>query len=74
MRVGLGLALLNSGIFALSFMPFLPLGFFGWIRLVEEKDLIERFSDYAEYRKRTPAFWVKPQDIGKFFKFLITGN
>jgi protein-S-isoprenylcysteine O-methyltransferase Ste14 len=74
MRIGLGLALLNTGIFALSFIPFLLLGFFGWTRLVEEKELIERFPDYVEYRKHTPAFWVKPQDIPAFFKFLITGS
>jgi protein-S-isoprenylcysteine O-methyltransferase Ste14 len=74
MRVGLGLALLNTGIFALSFMPFLLLGFFSWARLVEEKELLERFSDYAEYRKHTPVFWVKPWDIPAFFKFLLTGS
>ncbi len=74
MRVMIGLALLNTGIFALSFIPFVPLGFFGWARLVEEKDLIERFPDYAAYRQSTPAFWVKPQDIPAFFKFLIIGN
>jgi protein-S-isoprenylcysteine O-methyltransferase Ste14 len=74
MCVGLGLALLNTGIFALSFIPFLPLGFFGWTRLVEEQDLLERFPDYAAYRKKTPAFWVKPRDIPSFFKFLITGS
>ncbi len=74
MRVGLGLALLNTGIFALSFIPFLPLGFFGWTRLMEEKELIERFPSYIEYRKRTPAFWVKPQAIGSFWRFIFTGN
>lgn len=73
-RFGWGLALLNADIFALAFIPFLPLGFFGWIRLVEEKDLLERLPDYEEYRRRVPAFFVKPQDIGKFFKFLITGK
>jgi len=74
MRVGLGLALLNTGIFALSFIPFLLLGFFGWVRLVEEKELLARFPDYAMYRKQTPAFWVKPRDIASFWKFILTGN
>jgi protein-S-isoprenylcysteine O-methyltransferase Ste14 len=74
MRIGLGLALLNTGIFALSFIPFLLLGFFGWVRLVEEKDLIERFPDYLEYRKKIPAFWVKPRDIISFWKFILVGD
>jgi protein-S-isoprenylcysteine O-methyltransferase Ste14 len=73
MRLCIGLALLNTGIFALSFIPFLPLMFFGWVRLVEEKELLERFPDYAAYRDKTPAFWVKPRDIPAFFKFLIFG-
>ena len=74
MRFCIGLALLNTGIFALSFIPFVPLFFFGWVRLVEEKDLLERLPNYAEYRGKTPAFWVKPADIPAFFKFLITGS
>ncbi len=71
MRVGMGLALLNTGIYALSFALLLPLGFFGWVRLVEEKEALTRFSDYVEYRKQTPAFWVKPRDMISFFKFLF---
>lgn len=74
MRVGIGLALLNTGIFALSFIPFLPLGYYSWTRLVEEKELLERFPNYAEYRKKTPAFWVKPQDIGAFWRLIFTGS
>jgi protein-S-isoprenylcysteine O-methyltransferase Ste14 len=73
MRLCIGLALLNTGIFALSFIPFLPLIFFGWVRLVEEKEVLERFPDYAAYRDQTLAFWVKPRDIPAFFKFLIFG-
>jgi protein-S-isoprenylcysteine O-methyltransferase Ste14 len=73
-RLCIGLALLNTGIFALSFIPFLPLLFFGWVRLVEEKELLERLPDYAAYRDKTPAFWVKPRDIPAFFKFLIFGR
>lgn len=74
MRFSIGLALLNGGIFALSFIPFLPLIFFGWVRLVEEKELMARFPGYAEYRKQTPVFWVKPRDIPLFFKFIFLGK
>ncbi len=72
-RVCWGLALLNGGIFALSFIPFAPLLFFGWVRLTEEPELMKRLPGYAEYRKQVPAFWVKPKDVTAFFRFLITG-
>jgi len=75
LRVGIGLALLNGNANALAFALLLPLGLFGWIRLVEEKELIERIGEsYLDYRKRVPAFWPKLRDLGKFFKFLITGR
>jgi protein-S-isoprenylcysteine O-methyltransferase Ste14 len=75
LRVGIGLALLNGNANAIAFAILLPLGFTGWIRLVEEKELIERFGQsYLDYRKRTPAFWTRMRDIGTFYKFLITGK
>ena len=74
LRLGIGLALLNMGIYALTFAVLLPLGFFGWIRLVEEKELIERIPTYAEYRKRVPAFFPYPNRLPGFFKFLATGK
>lgn len=69
-----GLALLNAGIYPLTFILFLPLGFFGWVRLVEEKELLERIPEYAEYRKHVPAFFPYPNHILDFFKFLFTGK
>lgn len=74
LRLGIGLALLNMGIYAITFVLLLPLGVFGWIRLVEEKELLARFPDYAEYRKQTPAFWPKLDKLPAFFKFLFTGK
>jgi protein-S-isoprenylcysteine O-methyltransferase Ste14 len=75
LRVGIGLALLNGNANALAFALLIPLGFFGWIRLVEERELIQRFGNsYIEYRRRVPAFWPKWRDLGKFFTFLITGQ
>ena len=74
-RFGLGMALLNSNWFALAFGLFMPFGMTLWLRLVEEKELLERFgAGYAEYRKRVPAFWPRPRDLGKFWKFLISGK
>jgi protein-S-isoprenylcysteine O-methyltransferase Ste14 len=74
LRIGLGLALLNTSIYALAFMPLLPLGLYGFVRLVEEKELTGRFPDYAHYRKRVPAFWVRPDSLASFYGFLITGK
>lgn len=74
LRICIGLACLNRGIFALTFILILPILLFGWLRLVEEKELIERFPNYVEYRKQVPAFFPYPNQIFHFFKFLITGN
>ena len=74
LRVGIGLALLNMGIYALTFAILLPLGLFGWIRLVEEKELLERIPTYADYRKGVPAFFPYPNKLFGFFKFIITGK
>lgn len=74
LRMSAGLALLNMGIYAITFALLLPLGMFGWIRLVEEKELFERFPNYAEYRKKVPAFFPYPNRIIGFFKFLFTGK
>jgi protein-S-isoprenylcysteine O-methyltransferase Ste14 len=73
--VGIGLALINGNANALAFAILLPLGFIGWTRLVEEKELIERFGQsYLDYRKRTPAFWIRLSDLGKFLAFIFTGR
>lgn len=75
LRVGIGLALLNGNANAIAFAILMPLGLTSWIRLVEEKELIERFGQsYLDYRKRTPAFWPRLRDLGVFFNFLITGG
>lgn len=74
LRICIGLACFNQGIYALIFVLLLPLLVFGWLRLVEEKELIERIPSYGEYRKRVPAFFPYPNHIFDFFKFLLTGK
>jgi len=75
LRVGIGLALLNGNANAIAFAILAPLGFIGWTRLVEEKELIERFGQsYLDYRQRVPAFFPKLRDLGAFFNFLLTGK
>jgi protein-S-isoprenylcysteine O-methyltransferase Ste14 len=75
LRICIGLALLNGNANSIAFTIFMPLGLTGWIRLVEEKELIERFGQsYLDYRKRVPAFWPKPRNLGIFFTFLFKGR
>ena len=71
LRVTVGLCLLNGNWPALIFALLAPVGFMGWVRLVEEKELLERFPEYAEYRRRTQAFWT--WQAGKFWRFLLSG-
>jgi protein-S-isoprenylcysteine O-methyltransferase Ste14 len=74
LRITIGLALLSGNWMALVFAALMPLGLTGWVRLVEEKELIQRFPDYSDYRRRVPAFWPRLGDLGKFFRFIIRGT
>lgn len=75
LRLSIGLSLLNGNASALFFgLLLMPLALTAWVRLVEEKELIERFgADYADYRKATPAFWPGLRNLGNFFQFLLKG-
>ncbi len=72
--IGFGLALIHANWYALLVAVLLPVFFAGWIRLVEEKDLLERFPDYAEYRKRVPAFGPTPANLFKFWRMMVRGR
>lgn len=73
--IAFGLALLNGRWFALACAIFFLLGLWGWVRVVEENELIMRFGpSYIEYRKRVPAFWPLLGDLRGFFGFLIFGK
>lgn len=73
--IAFGLAFLNGNWFAVACALIFALSLWGWVRLVEEKELIERFgSSYVEYRRRVPAFWPHLRDLKVFFEFLIVGK
>ena len=73
--IAFGLALLNGSWSALACALILSLGLWGWVRLVEENELIERFGPaYIEYRQRVPAFLPRPRDLTGLFEFLIAGR
>ncbi len=70
-----GLALLNGNWFALVGALSFALGLWGWVRLVEERELTERFGPaYATYRQQVPAFWPRLRDLKRLFEFLILGG
>ena len=71
--IGIGLSFIHANWYALLVALILPIFLTGWVRLVEEKELLERFPDYASYRKRVPGFWPRVQESVKFFRFLISG-
>lgn len=72
--VGFGLALIHANWYALLAALLLPIFFAGWIRLVEERDLLERFPDYAEYRKRVPAFGPRMAKLPTFWRVMVVGK
>lgn len=48
------------------------IGFYYHIHFIEEAELIQRFGDsYKDYRKKVPAFFVRPGKLGTFFRFLF---
>ncbi|MEW5829292.1 MAG: methyltransferase [Chloroflexota bacterium] len=75
LRLGWALALWRGTWPALAFAAFMPLGLTLWLRLAEERELVQRFGEsYADHRRRVPAFFPQPKNIVKFWKFLLTGS
>ncbi len=73
--IAFGLALLNGNGFALACASIFAFGLWGWVRLVEERELIERFGQaYVAYRQHVPPFLPHLRDLSGFFGFLITGG
>jgi len=74
MRWTFGLALLRNNVSALLCAGLLAAGLWVCAR-VEESDLLKWHADYADYRRRVPAFFiVHPAQIMRFWRFLVTGR
>ena len=71
LAIGFGLALIHANWYGLLVGLILPIFFAGWVRLIEEPELMRRFASYVDYRRRVPAFWPKPSGWLDFFKYLI---
>jgi protein-S-isoprenylcysteine O-methyltransferase Ste14 len=72
--MGIGLAIIHANWYSLLVALILPIFLFGWVRLVEEKELLERFPDYSDYRAHVPAFIIKLSDSIRFIRFLVSGD
>lgn len=60
----------RMSVYSIVFGFVLFLGLLAHIRL-EEAELVERFGNsYLEYMKRVPGFYIRPRDIGSYFRFL----
>jgi protein-S-isoprenylcysteine O-methyltransferase Ste14 len=71
MRFTFALALLRNNAPALLCAAIATVGLWLWSR-VEERDLPALDADYAEYRRRVPAFFV-PRPV-RFWRYLLTGK
>ncbi len=62
----LGLSVYSVVLFVMFFF-----GLLAHIRLVEERELIERFGDsFVEYQKSVPALHIRLRDLRAYFRFL----
>ena len=71
-RISIGSGLLMGTIDSIVLGLVLPISQIFWLKLFEEKELVQRFPTYAEYIKNTNALINKPKNLFKFWKFLIT--
>ncbi|MFB0561452.1 MAG: isoprenylcysteine carboxylmethyltransferase family protein, partial [Candidatus Lokiarchaeia archaeon] len=71
----LGTVFARFSVYSILFFIIFLVGLLCHIRLVEERELIERFGEsYREYQKRVPALIVRPSKIGVYLKFLMGRN
>ncbi|MHA2225052.1 MAG: methyltransferase family protein [Candidatus Hodarchaeales archaeon] len=67
----LGGWMINFSVYSLISVLLVILGIFIHITFVEEKELLERFETFHEYKERVPAFIIKPSQILPFFRFIL---
>ncbi len=70
-----GSALLSNSWWALACAFLFTIGLWSWLRLFEEKELIQRFGpSYSEYRRQVPAFIPHRGNLSGLFTFIFFGR
>jgi len=73
MLIIVGNIFLRFSIYSVIYLLMFLVGMKMHLKLVEEKELIERFGEkYKKYRKNVPAFFVKIKDFKKYFSILLS--
>ncbi|MHA2392159.1 MAG: methyltransferase family protein [Promethearchaeota archaeon] len=68
----IGSIFLRFSIYSIIYFLIYIIGITLHLKLVEEKELIERFGDsYRNYRKNVPALYVKIKDLKSYFRFIL---
>jgi len=72
MLIIIGNIFLRFSIYSVIYLLIFLVGMKMHLKLVEEKELIERFGEqYNKYRENVPAFFVKLKDFKKYFSILL---
>ncbi len=72
MLINIGTIFLRFSIYSVIYLLIFLVGMKIHLKLVEEKELIERFGEqYKEYKENVPAFFVKLKDFKKYFSILF---
>ena len=73
MLISIGSIFLRFSIYSVIYFLIFLVGMKIHLKLVEEKELIERFGEqYKKYRENVPAFFVKLKDVKKYFSILLS--
>ena len=70
-RISIGSGLLMGTVDSILLGFILPISQMFWLRLFEEKELVQRFPTYKDYIKSTNAIINKPKNIIAFWKFIL---
>jgi protein-S-isoprenylcysteine O-methyltransferase Ste14 len=68
----LGTGLIRFSAYSLLSVLLVITGIFIHITFIEEKELLDRFESYQEYKRQVPAFIIRPNQILPFLRFIFS--
>lgn len=72
MLLSIGGIFLRTSTYSIIYLIIFLIGINIHLKLVEEKELIERFGEgYKKYKEKVPAFFVRVKDLKKYFSFVF---